>query len=374
MDDRQLKETLARAFPDTPAGFHHRLACTAERIRKENEKMKVKTALRLALICALALGITGGALAAMNHYGVFNFNSYRQGDYYFTLPGAEDMIQYDLCEARAGDLLWRVKEAAYDGRVLRILYSVRDPLAPAPLTGEDVYAAYGELCAQGGAWLECDGTGEIFVNDVGVDLLNVDLRFGQENGEIEGWIDCRLTSFATGEALLPEGEITVSMPLRFPNEDIRAASDQGLSFSLTVGDAASRYAVPCPAPSNPQKGVTVRFTDLHFSPVTVSVDLEVDVSPEAMPFLDGPLDDEKLDEIAAAYFPAYYFFDFHLENSRGEALGPFREGMIRLIAREGGGITFLIHQEFAPSDRYTDTVYLVREDERLAIPLNPVNR
>ena len=48
--------------------------------------------------------------------------------------------------------------------------------------------------------------------------------------------------------------------------------------------------------------------------------------------------------------------------------------MIRLIAREGGGITFLIHQEFAPSDRYTDTVYLVREDERLAIPLNPVNR
>ena len=46
----------------------------------------------------------------------------------------------------------------------------------------------------------------------------------EENGEIEFWFDCRLEGYH-GIKLLPEGEITVSLPFHFKTEEAKASAE-----------------------------------------------------------------------------------------------------------------------------------------------------
>ena len=119
MRDERLKKQLERAFPQTPAVFHARMAQIAADTRAQ-KRISRRRALRLAMICLTLMALGGAAVAAMNHYGVLNFNSGWDDSYYFSLPEAQDMIQYNLACETTGALEWRVKEAIYDGRVLRV--------------------------------------------------------------------------------------------------------------------------------------------------------------------------------------------------------------------------------------------------------------
>ena len=369
MDEKRLKETLEKAFPDTPAVFHNRLAAVAEGQRQEEKMPMKKMIFRVALVGLLVLSMTGGALAAMNHYGVLNFNAGWQESHYFTLPGAENMIHYDLAEAQTGGLLWKVKEAAYDGRVLRVIYSVQDTAAAARLTGDAIIEAYQALCEKNGVCLKADGNGEIFVNDQPVNLESLDARYGEGNGEIEYWFDCRLEGYH-GLKLLPEGTITVSMPFAFKNDAAReSAQADALSFTMDVGDAASRYSLSLPAPYDLGNGAVLALTDAHFSPVNVFIDGSISFKESR----ELQVPDEKDFEAMEAFLeglPEYAaYFDAHLENADGETLGESRDGFIGHNISDDGAFTLIFRYENTPSDKYTDVNYLCLGDWRVPIPM-----
>lgn len=376
MDERRLKETLEKAFPDTPAEFHFRLAQTAERVEKEKKTMKRKMFLQIALVCLLILSMTGGALAAMTHYGVLNFNSGWEEEHYFTLPGAENMIHYDLAEVKTGNLTWKVEEAAYDGRVLRVLYSVRDRTADAPLTGQDPTEAYSGLCSRNGIYLKLYGNGEIVVNGQPVNIESMDFRHGEENGEIECWFDCRMEGYQ-GIKLLPEGNITVSMPFAFHQEEDKAAAEaEALTFSMDVGDAASRYALALPAPYVLNDSAVLTFTDLHFSPVTVFIDAAISFPenwgqklPDESEYEDMALYMKDLDAFFRSIPEYEALFDMRLENADGEILGESRDGFVGHNVDDAGVFSLVFRYENTPSDKYTDVNYLCFGEWKVPIPM-----
>ena len=372
MDEKKLMETLNQAYPETPAVFHERLMETAEGLKRKEKKMKSKYMLRMALACLLVLSLTGGALAAMNHYGVLNFRPCWPESHYFTLPGAEKMIHYDLARVKTGNLTWFVKEAAYDGRVLRILYSVRFDSAAVARTDEDAYSEYMNLLSSSGVYLECDGTGEIFVNGRGVNLSSTDARYGEENGEIECWVDCRLEGYGDTK-LRPRGEIAVSMPFHFTDEKVKAASEkEALEFTMDVGDAALQYALKLPRPAALRNGAVVEITDLHFSPVTVFIDGKIHLPDDRVQ--DMPEENtEAFLEWLDALPEAAMLTDIHLENADGAQLGEYTDGYFGHTVKEDGSLDLIFRYEGTPSEKYSKVNYLCLGEWKVPIPMEYQN-
>lgn len=379
MHDEKMKQTLENAFPETPAIFHQQLEETVRFCRKKQEKRRMRPAFRFALCCLAALMICGGAIAAMNHYGVLNFDPGWDDSYYFTLPQAQNMIQYDLAQEHTGDLLWQVKEAIYDGRILSILYSFRDTAAKQPVAQDHMEEAIDSLASQWGVYLKCDGDGEILVNGKGVNLNSVQYRPGEENGEVECWVDCRMEYYdeESGEYLriAPEGTLTIEMPFAYVREKTETDPD-ALCFALSAGDAATRYSLVLPDSVSLSTGCSFAFTDLHFSPAAVFMDFEITLSPErakaitAVDKTDYNAYDAALKTIPE-YTAAWYA---HLENSRGETLGMEKDGWFRDSLEPDGSLLLHWHKEFTPSDQYTDTIFLCLDDQaRIEIPMRYVS-
>ena len=363
MNDENVKKMLEKAFPDTPSLFHDRMADV-----KEGKTGHQRRLGKIALVCALALMVCGGAVAAMTHYGVFNFNPGFSDDYYFTLPGAEKMIHYNLAEEKTGGLTWKVKEAAYDGRVLRVLYSVTAP--GMEITEDGIDGALADMHRKYGVSLECEGTGEIFVNGQGVNLSTTDYKPGQNPGEIEGWFDCKMEGYETDGYVKPQGEITVSMPFRYDNDDLKAQNPAGLEFTMDAGDAADSYVLALPEPCTLDTGAVAVFTDLHFSPVTVFMDVEITLPKGREESL--PRDQQSLAFLdALEAIPEYQvFWEARMENEKGEALGAVRDGEAAHRFDGQGRLVLVNHYEFAPSDQYTAVNYLCLGDTwKLPIPM-----
>ncbi|MBR1585062.1 MAG: hypothetical protein IJ662_05940 [Clostridia bacterium] len=363
MREENLKQTLEKAFPETPALFHDRMrdALIVRPVRGKSRRIG-----GVALICALALMVCGGALAAMKHYGVLNFNAGWNDDFYFTLPGAESMIHYDLAEAATGDLTWKVKEAAYDGRVLRILYSMTDPTLE--VTENNIDEALYAMQKKNGVYLECEGNGEIYVNGLGVNLSTMDYRPGEKKGEIEGWFDCKMEGYETNGYVKPEGEIAVWLPFHFDDEQLKRTSPGGLQFTMNVGDAASRYAIQLPPPYTLPSGSVVTFTDLHFSPVTVFMDVEISFPAER----EVPKNDnyDQFFKAIEEMPESQAFWDAYMANEKGEALGAVRDGEESDRFDDQDRLILQFHFEFAPSDRYTAVNYLCLGDQgKVPIPM-----
>ncbi|MBQ9263721.1 MAG: hypothetical protein IJ189_05860 [Clostridia bacterium] len=366
MKDENMKRMLEGAFPETPKLFKERMA-QVQADQTANRKTGRRLT-RVGLIAMLAVMMCGGALAAMNHYGVLNFRAGWGDDFYFTLPGAEDMIHYDVARAQTGGLSWQVKEAAYDGRVLRILYSVTDPAME--ITEENIDAAQAAMHKKHGVYLECEGNGEIYVNGQGVNLSTMDFRPGETKGEIEGWFDCKMEGYETNGYIKPEGEITVSLPFHYSDEAMKASNPAGMTFTMNVGDVASRYAVQLPAPYTLDSGSVVSFTDLHFSPVTVFMDVEITLPKERTASL--PEDRESIEYFYALQeFPEdQVFWNTHMENEKGETLGASRDGSASTDVDDEGRLVLKYHFEFAPRDKYTAINYLCLGDQwKAPIPL-----
>lgn len=376
MHDEKLKKTLESAFPETPALFHHRLLESAEECRKPKARRVMRPALRLALCCLAALLLCGGAIAAMTHYGVLNFDSGWDDAYYFTLPQAQSMIQYGLAEETTGHLRWQVKEAVYDGRILSILYAVRDLDASRPVSADEQYAAADEMRLREGVYLQCDGNGEIFVNGKGVNLNAVSCRPGTEPGEVEFWVDCRMEYYDedAGEYLriAPEGTLTIALPFEYLREKADGEPD-ALHFQLQAGDAATRYSLSLPAPYTLPSGAVLTFTDLHFSPAAVFMDFQIAVPPSQAQAMAGVSKDdyEAYEAALASCVPEYRLcWNAQLKNSRGEALGISKDGFWQDSLQPDGSLLLAYHQEFTPSDHYTDVIYLcLGDDIRVPIPM-----
>ena len=380
MSDDRLKKILGDAFPQTPDSFHAQMVKIVQNAKQEGLSSYRRRLARAALICALTLIAGGAAVAAMNHYGVLNFNSGWEEDYYFTLPEAKEMIQYDLAQTQTGNILWKVKEAVYDGRILRLLYSAQDLTETLPFPEVEEGAEFGDaeryyfaMAKREGVFLKSDGNGEIFVNERGVNLQSVDMRFGKELGEIECWVDCRMDYFdpETDDymSIKPEGIISVSLPFSYQETCALTDMPEALVFQMDVGDAASRYALKLPAPVTLDNGTLVRITDLHFSPATICVDVSLTIPAERMPELPDERDFEAFEKALAQFEEYGAVWNCRLENAKGEQLGREKDGSTSWHVNDDGSFTFERHYESTPSDKYTETIYLCIGQWRIPIPM-----
>lgn len=106
---------------------------TGSCIRKPKQKIAASLAFILLLIALAGIG-----LALALQVGVLSFPS----AIFSWLPRADSdvaqsLVQSDLFQAQYGHCELRVREAAFDGHQLRIVYSLRDTMAGASLTAAD---------------------------------------------------------------------------------------------------------------------------------------------------------------------------------------------------------------------------------------------
>lgn len=379
MSDERLRGLLEKAFPDTPAVFHERMAQIAENeaARKKRVAGRVFGALRIALVCVVILFGCTGALALMNHFGVLDIYSILGMPPYYPLPEAEDLVQKDLADVQIGSLEWQVDEAVFDGRILRILFSVRDvngtPVqTPAPEKllrgGSAGEIMFRDLCQREQMNLKLIGNGEVLVDGRPCFIQYMEFLPGDDPCVVVGWVDCRMEGLDddAGEIrrYLPEGYMVVEMPFGYDREKNETDPDS-LAFVLKAGDAASRYAVPLPAPCTLDSGAVFAFEDLHFSPVQVYMDYTVTVPPERT----GDLPEDEFLLMDAAESRPEFQARPRLMNARDEVLGERREMHYGVHVGDDGSLVLSVHVEFTPSDRYTDTVYLVSDTWKVPIPL-----
>lgn len=372
MSDQNLKQLLEDAFAQTPDIVRERMQAVAQKARTQRKARGKRMMTRVLLAALIVLSVTGLAAGVMNHYGVFNFRQLGEG-YNFTLPEAQEMVYSDLCDVTTGNIAWQVREAAYDGRVLRIVYSMRDLTATEPFDVKQ-YAqhdqfgfasqGYYELGAREGVSLRCDGNGAINVNGQDVNLMTVEYRLGELPGEYLVWIDCRMEYYDQElrryQAIYPEGTVTVEMPFLFQGDSTEGMA-KGLRFEMDVSDYASRFAVTLPSPYTLKDGAVITFSDIHFSPATVVFDYEIALSKDMVSAWD--------EDTLWDYNSKYWTLRGDLVNEKGETLGVSGEEWAGLRVDEQGNLRLFYHAERTPSTQYTKVNYLLFGEERVPIPL-----
>jgi len=137
MKKNEIRRQMGQITPGVPISFHEAmegtlgLICRQEAAKGSADTMNIPTKSfkrrTLVLVMAAVLVIATAAIAAGLHYGLFD-----------TLLGAgrenaEAFIQRDLAKVSYNECDVEVKEAAYDGISLYLVYSVRDRAATAPV-------------------------------------------------------------------------------------------------------------------------------------------------------------------------------------------------------------------------------------------------
>ncbi len=380
MSDQGFKKLLESAFPDTPDVVIERMQTVSQQALQHKKAKRKKLMSRALLAALIALTLTGAAASVLNHYGVFGFGlgmMYGSEEYYYTLPEVQDMVHYELCTTQVGTMEWSVREAIYDGRVLRVVYAVRDTTETKPFTQQQMNSEnmqgiasdyYYAMCQREGMYLAADGNGAIAINGLEVNLESVLYRLGEQPGEVLFWIDCRMEYYDQEAqqytSIQPEGVIDLFLAFRYTKERTDNPPD-GMHFIMNVKDAASRYAVEPPAPYTLKIGGVVRFTDLHFSPATVYITYSITV-PKAQV---SDWDEDALWDIHSEYWSR----EGNLMDANGKPLGVNTTGWGGLNIDEYGDLCLRYHTEYTPSDAYTDTIYLIMGDEKVPIPMGYAN-
>ena len=363
MNDQAVKHVLEKAYPPMPQLMEHRIRKTLE---TKNPKAahavgRVLPRFALAALLILMMGIT--AVAALNKMGVLHFTqSYMNEAVYNTQPEAASLVQRNLAQIDRPEVTVRVEEAAYDGRLLKIMYSITRKNADAPFdkeaaeNGEYVY----DTKANGGFgfcdWLVVDG--------VKVELLSMSSSAGDENGQLLYYIESGLVPPGDAKPVRPSGKMTVGLPIE--SGENGASVPDGLSFTMDVGDAATKYSLRLPEPVTVQ-GCLIQFTDLHFSPMQVSITYTITV-PKALS--DGKTNEE-LDSLISSLTLG------RLEDDQGNRLGGGKDGPISGPVKklENGDVTVEAYGNLTPSDQYTKVIYVVTEGgDRLPISMEPANK
>lgn len=143
MKNKDLKKLLAQDVPEVPERFHNAMQSTLDGIvRDALESPAVSPGRRggfkrgsAVLVFAAVLLIASVAVAVGLQANVF---SMFWGEQAPMSENAEGLIQRDLVTETFGNFQVSIKEAAYDGASLYVVYSVRDMTATEPLSNEPI--------------------------------------------------------------------------------------------------------------------------------------------------------------------------------------------------------------------------------------------
>lgn len=224
-----------------------------------------RMSLRLVLALALLL-MTATAFALTDGFGIFKMMGQVNPDYAKVQESAEGMVQKDLAFYSFPHVDVAVGEAVYDGKYLRVAYSVHERDALEHFTQEqiDTWPFNFEAAERDGVWWDtldyCDINGEHFYP-----LGSTGTVPGPRPGEIISWVQFDLT-----EARLPD-PFRVRLPFRFKD------SPKELDFTMDKGGLKDVYKLKLPADQRAGNHL-IRVTEALFTPIRVylSIDLIFD--------------------------------------------------------------------------------------------------
>ena len=267
MKNEHNRKILETAFPPMDAHFDRTVRSTLEEI-VHSERAARRLPLRLALPALLILLTLGTAIAATQGLNLFNFFS-SWTPVPTVQPEAYELMQHNVAAYSFEHVDICIREAAWDGRVLRMLYSVRDRAVTRRYTDEEIQA---EGWHMEGADLDgitahfgCD---YVYINGVTLSMTgSMATRAGEENGEVLVALESNLLDRIPDEApdLTLGDTFDVCLPI------LGKGTPQELHFTVSNTNIPGVRSLPLPAP---QKGaspdaITLEVTDLTISPIRV---------------------------------------------------------------------------------------------------------
>ena len=281
MDTALLQEALYALDerPDEEAAPHRSLVWSKiiARIHIPVRVPKRRPALILVLILLL-LALVGGGLAWAFHLGVLSIPTAVMTQYDSPeSEAAQSLVQTDLFTAQYNHSELRVREAAFDGQQLRIVYSLRDTREDASLTDSDSYMASiaaAQLDGIGGCdYLIVDGRDDVYLDDI-----------FQLPGENPAEMLYYIAANIPGDMLLSD-VITVQMPIGAFDLETRTRLHDDVIFTLDTTQA-TQYTLFAKPATVVWDTLEVAVTDAHFSPLRGLVAVEyraVDAAPSCTP-------------------------------------------------------------------------------------------
>lgn len=332
-------------------------------IEKEGEtamKKKIPAAAVIALVLLLAALAT--AMALTNSFGLFNLMG-KDKDEAFSIVQQDGyaILMTNLASYSFEHVDVTIKEAVYDGRYLRVVYSTKDRSATEPFQVDLSNMEQAESFTFDAAnkdhinWMMVDWC---MINGEYVDPLGeCGTYVGEGNGEIVVWEQFDLSQVTLGDTF------TVELPIRNTKD-----TPKELSFSMSSVNLPGVYKIQLPEETR-IGDYTAKVSEFIISPIRIYLDLQLTVDA-GVPIercgkimnqwmMDGKLSGEAgKNELTVSGCSAGYtentlwsdkdFADHIVDNTKP--------------------VIIIVHFEFLTSSGYSDTFQLAAGDDSILIP------
>lgn len=298
MTKSSIRNRMNAAIPDMPSGFHNAVTQTltglAQIAPEERAHTAAKPALNrrrvLAIALAAALMLAAVAVAATLMHGVFDVTL---GD---EPANASALTQTNLARETVGNAEITVKEAAYDGMALYILYSIRDRTADQPLGTLDSQTGEQTIMEDGQARIDALGVGlwldNLWMDGQVVHMPNMSKGYslpGEENSEMLYYNQYRLDQenlYLDGknvEIALPIGEWQAAESLaRDPQTGELLKPEKGMiTFHM---DCSIRNGIVTETPNILMEGKkwSAKVSKAVYSPIQLYITVDWTIKPEVL--------------------------------------------------------------------------------------------
>ena len=289
MQHENNRQRLERAFPPMDAAFDHAVRSTLENIVQE-DTMQVKRPLRvLAITLALVICLAGTALAVGSGLNLLNFFEDIGSPSPTVQPEAYTLTAHDVASHSFEHTDVAVREAAWDGRVLRILYSVRDRTVDRVFTDDDIWTGNYDLPGARQDGITADwGCDYLYVNGVSLCLTGwMASRAGSEPGEVLVALESDLVErIASEKADITLGD-TFEVWLPIIGMGGKDETPEDLHFTVQNTDLVGVRHIALPEKTVLADGTEIAITNFMITPIRIYI--------QATVTLPAGLTDEEID-------------------------------------------------------------------------------
>lgn len=335
------------------------------RLRMKENKGPRRGAGRMSLRLILALALllmTATAFALTDGFGIFKMMGQHYPELSRVQPQAEDMLQKDLASYSFPHVDVAVTEAVYDGKYLRVAYSVRDREAAErfpdeTLMDEASYQGFPAAAKDGISWQTMDWA-EVDGQRV-YPLGYSNSMAGPNPGEVISWVQFDLSGAQLSD------RFAVRLPFRFKD------SPKELDFTMDKGGLKDVYSLKLPADRRAGNHL-IRVTEALFTPIRVylSVDLIFDAGVTMEEVADTTwtwMGEAKLTDaegenplIKADWAAGFTGNHAWAQNDQGEWEDQ--------IVDPTKPVTSIVINEFVPLETYPDALRFGVKDDSILIP------
>ena len=340
-------------------GLKHRVRQAIQR----EQRTPYRRTLRVALAAVLLLG-TLTALALSGGFGLFELMGTVLPHFANVRPEADTLVQRNLAHYRFEHVDVDIREAAYDGRYLRVAYAITDRAATAPLDTPGTSLVDGRMenypftaANQDGIWWTTLDWAELngqHVNPLGMTISVA----GPNNGEAITWVQ-----FDVQGLELPS-TFTVRLPIR--------GSDTPHELEFTMDKSGMEHVFPLAPPPDKRVGnYVISIQDITVSPIRTYITLHL--------IIDPGVDMEEAWDIAGRWVTAATLSDADGKNPQQWAdtgFGPVdNTEWVRIDLTDGKfdyedriidpdkPVTMMVFFEFTPPEQYPDAFRLGHSEQ-----------